>query len=222
MTPDVRRALGVVYALGDHAPRIAEVRSLLRLPAGDVFDERLQWAVRGVQATAGLPVTGWLSKATLAAIDRLKGVTRDSGVAEQVVITAIGVVGTVAAGAPMVVVAVSEEAARNAQFGAAVIAAIMGFGAILGWFARLGLQASRKLDALSEVRAKQEEHTREIAALAAKADAIGAQQVTLARYEADRAADRAEAERIFAVAEANRIAAEKSGVEGLVKLPYTR
>lgn len=138
---------------------------------------------------------------------------RDDGIAEQVVIASVGVVGTVAAGAPMVVLAVSEEAARNAQFGAAVIAAILGFGAILGWFARLGLQAMRKLDALDSLRD-------DVKGLHEFAASIAAQQVTLTRYEADRAADRAEAERIFAAAEANRIAAEKSGITGLLPLPY--
>jgi hypothetical protein len=76
MTPDMKRALGVVYALGDRAPRIGEVRALLGLPVGDVFDERLAWFVKGVQARVGLPVSGWLTQATLDAIDKVKGVAR--------------------------------------------------------------------------------------------------------------------------------------------------
>jgi hypothetical protein len=137
----------------------------------------------------------------------------DTGLADQAIILTVGAVGTIAAGAPMFVLAVSEEAARNAQFSAAVFAAILGFGAILAWFARTGIKIMRKLDDLDSVG-------KEVRELRTFAEGIGKKQVTLDRYEADRKSDRAEAAAIFATAEANRRAAEESGVSGLTPLPF--
>ena len=136
-----------------------------------------------------------------------------AGLADQAVILTVGAVATIAAGAPMVVLAVSEEAARNAQFSAAVFAAILGFGTILAWFARTGIKIMRKLDDLDSMRTAVKE-------LRIYAQSIGDQQVTLDRYEADRKSDRDEAAAIFAMAEVNRIAAEESGVTGTHPLPF--
>jgi hypothetical protein len=130
----------------------------------------------------------------------------DRGTAELVVAATIGVVGTISAGAPMVVLAVSEEAARTSQFAAALVGAIIGFGSILAWFARTAWRAMKKLDTLDS--------------LSVLANDMADRQVTIERYEADRAQDRAEAAAIFAVAEQNRKAAEESGVTGLSALPF--
>jgi hypothetical protein len=128
------------------------------------------------------------------------------GSAEIALTVAVGVVGTASAGAPMIVLAVSEEAARNSQFAAALIGAFIGFGSILAWFARIAWRAMKKLETLD--------------ILAAQAQRMEDNQVTVQRYEADRLHDREEAARIFAVAEANRQAAEESGITGLAPLPF--
>jgi hypothetical protein len=144
----------------------------------------------------------------------------DRGLAETIVAVTIGVVGSTTAAAP-VVIAVSDSTNKNVQFTAALLAAIVSFGIILGFFARMSYKVIAKIDALdTKIDSKTKDLEIDVAKLDAKATRIGRRQVTLERYDNDRAMDKALASKIFGIAELNRQTAEDAGIEGLHPLPF--
>jgi hypothetical protein len=134
-------------------------------------------------------------------------------------IATVVAVGVASGGIGAITLAVSEGAARNANFTQAILGIVV---ILLGgatwvnnrWNKRMESRITAsiaeavkplgdKIDTLEDSRKRMEER-----------------QVNFQRqYEDDRLADARRAERIFATAEANRVAAEAAGIEGLTPLP---
>lgn len=165
----------------------------------------------------------------------------DSGLVETVVSVVIGVGGAAAAAAP--ILAVSEGLNRNVQFIAAFLAAFISFGIILGFFAKKAYLVITKIEHLdskidsnttnldtrikdvtknlaTQIKTTTDGLEIDIAKLDAKASYMGRKQVTLEKYNTDRAHDQAMASKIFGIAEINRQIAEDAGIEGLHQLPF--
>jgi lysyl-tRNA synthetase class II len=133
---------------------------------------------------------------------------------------ASGVAVLVASGGIAAIVAVSEDAARNANFTQAVLGIVvilLGGATFVNRRWNKSLEAritnaiaeavkpiEEKMDGLEDNRKRMEER-----------------QVTFQRqYEDDRLTDRRRADQIFEAAEHNRLAAEAAGIEGLQRLPH--
>lgn len=120
-----------------------------------------------------------------------------------------------------IVVAVSEDAARNANFTQAVLGIVVILLGGATWVNnRWNKRMERRItDAISSAVKPIED---KVDALEGSRKRMEQRQVEFQRqYEDDRLADARRAERIFAAAEQNRIAAEEHGIEGLKPLPTT-
>lgn len=55
-----------VAVVGETRPIVEQVRRVLNVPGGELFDHQLADIIRGVQFAAGLPPNGWIDEDLLA------------------------------------------------------------------------------------------------------------------------------------------------------------
>jgi len=106
---DIQNAAGILAVRGESSETISEVRALLGLPAGDLFDEPLEQRIRGFQTVAGLVPNGWLTGITYDRLRSVRGVPNDRGEATMTV----AALGSVATGSPLLVALASTENLAN-------------------------------------------------------------------------------------------------------------
>lgn len=167
MDTDLRRLLGVTASLGDNSEVVDEARRLLGMKDG-VFDEALRLRWRGFLRAHGLKPVDWINDSMMDALRASRtniNKSPDQGEAASVVVaSAVGLVSFVSATAPAAVLAVSDGAVNNAQFTAAVVASILGFAAILGWFGKTAFKAVRLLQEIASTQAQHSEDIKRIEA----------------------------------------------------------